>query len=135
MNEKVPDEMLVYQVYPRKRERISSLRAIRKALKKIAPRDVNWLIERTRQFAVEMQEREERYIPYAATWFNREGYEDGQDERPGAHSESFEGNGFLAGGEDRPDNLKSIFDATYEGIPPRRDDGLRKAFGAAARRI
>lgn len=75
--------MEIYLLYPKKMARASALKAINKAsqrlLKENADRDPwEYLIVKVSQFAKECREtrREKQFIPYPATWFNAEGYED-----------------------------------------------------------
>lgn len=62
----------IYAAYPRKVSRPPALRAIRRAL---AQKPFDFLLERTRLFAKTCNSPVE-FIPYPATWFNGERYND-----------------------------------------------------------
>lgn len=72
----------IYQAYPRKKKKINALKAIEKALLRIAYAD---LLAATERYAAEQRVRiaaggEWKHTPYPATWFNAGGYEDEPDE-------------------------------------------------------
>lgn len=63
----------IYAAYPRKMKRPEALRAIQKALKKVPYATLHAL---TLEYAANISHRETRHIPYPASWFNAEGYND-----------------------------------------------------------
>lgn len=65
----------IYELYPRKAARPDAIRAIKKALKGVGYTD---LYAKTQKYATAVKEsqKEMLYIPYPATWFNREEYND-----------------------------------------------------------
>lgn len=66
----------IYQAYPRKIAKNSALKAIGKALGKVAAEK---LLSATLAFAAATErwpEDDKRFIPYPATWFNRGSYDD-----------------------------------------------------------
>lgn len=65
----------IYELYPRKAARPDAIRAIKKALKVVGYTD---LYAKTQKYATAVKEsqKELSYIPYPATWFNREEYND-----------------------------------------------------------
>ena len=65
----------IYKLYPRKAARPDAIRAIKKALKVVGYTD---LYAKTQKYATAVKEsqKELSYIPYPATWFNREEYND-----------------------------------------------------------
>lgn len=65
----------IYKLYPRKAARPDAIRAIKKALKAVG---YTYLYTRTQKYAeaVKESQKEPLYIPYPATWFNREEYND-----------------------------------------------------------
>lgn len=65
----------IYELYPRKAARPDAIRAIKKALKSVGYTD---LYAKTQKYATAVKEsqKELSYIPYPATWFNREEYND-----------------------------------------------------------
>ncbi len=72
-------DAVIYKAYPRHVGRASALRAIRVALNnKGVPFGV--LLKRTRAFAASVEHKrktpEWKFVPYPATWYNREGWED-----------------------------------------------------------
>lgn len=66
----------IYEAYPRKKARPDAIRAIKKALKSVGYTD---LLTKTQKYATAVKEsqKELSYVPYPATWFNREEYNDG----------------------------------------------------------
>ena len=65
----------IYELYPRKAARPDAIKAIKKALKVEGYTD---LYAKTSKYATAVKEsqKELSYIPYPATWFNREEYND-----------------------------------------------------------
>ena len=65
----------IYELYPRKAARPDAIKAIKKALKGVGYTD---LYAKTQKYATAVKEsqKELSYIPYPATWFNREEYND-----------------------------------------------------------
>lgn len=65
----------IYELYPRKAARPDAIKAIKKALKGVGYTD---LYAKTSKYATAVKEsqKELSYIPYPATWFNREEYND-----------------------------------------------------------
>lgn len=65
----------IYELYPRKAARPDAIKAIKKALKVEGYTD---LYAKTQKYATAVKEsqKEMLYIPYPATWFNREEYND-----------------------------------------------------------
>lgn len=63
----------IYDAYPRKISRADALRAIVKAMKKMAPEK---LLAATRAYAVARAGEDSKFTPYPATWFNAENYLD-----------------------------------------------------------
>lgn len=68
----------IYELYPRKAARPDAIRAIKKALKSVGYTD---LYAKTQKYATAVKEsqKELSYVPYPATWFNREEYNDSFD--------------------------------------------------------
>lgn len=68
----------IYELYPRKAARPDAIKAIKKALKVEGYTD---LYAKTQKYATAVKEsqKELSYIPYPATWFNREEYNDNFD--------------------------------------------------------
>lgn len=68
----------IYELYPRKAARPDAIKAIKKALKGVGYTD---LYAKTQKYATAVKEsqKELSYIPYPATWFNREEYNDNFD--------------------------------------------------------
>lgn len=65
----------IYELYPRKAARPDAIKAIKKALKVEGYTD---LYAKTQKYATAVKESQKElfYIPYPATWFNREEYND-----------------------------------------------------------
>lgn len=65
----------IYKLYPRKAARPTAIKAILKALKAVG---YTYLYTQTQKYAeaVKESQKEASYIPYPATWFNREEYND-----------------------------------------------------------
>lgn len=65
----------IYELYPRKAARPDAIKAIKKALKGVGYTE---LYAKTQKYATAVKEsqKELSYIPYPATWFNREEYND-----------------------------------------------------------
>lgn len=65
----------IYELYPRKAARPDAIKAIKKALKGVGYTN---LYAKTQKYATAVKEsqKELSYIPYPATWFNREEYND-----------------------------------------------------------
>jgi hypothetical protein len=75
----VPDSVVdeIYQAYPRKKAPRDAKKAIAAALKRIAPqRDAKWLLIRVRRYAETVSEQNPKYIPFPATWFNGDRFDD-----------------------------------------------------------
>ncbi len=78
----------IYQAYPRKKEPAHARKAIAKALKLIhrsGPLDghetaESYLLDRVKAYAEAMRLQEKQFIPYPATWFNAESYNENQTE-------------------------------------------------------
>lgn len=70
-----PQAGAIYDAYPRKIARAEGIRAIKKALKNHA---YEFLLHKTEEFAKAMvaAKKEKTFIPYPATWFNGERYEE-----------------------------------------------------------
>lgn len=68
----------IYELYPRKAARPDAIKAIKKALKVVGYTD---LYAKTQKYATAVKEsqKELSYVPYPATWFNREEYNDSFD--------------------------------------------------------
>jgi hypothetical protein len=67
----------IYDAYPRHVGKNDALKAIEKAICRIAPsKDAQWLLERTRAYARQRKGEDEKYTPYPATWFNHGHYDD-----------------------------------------------------------
>lgn len=68
----------IYELYPRKAARPDAIKAIKKALKSVG---YTYLYTQTQKYATAVKEsqKELSYIPYPATWFNREEYNDSFD--------------------------------------------------------
>lgn len=65
--------MEIYSAYPRKVARPKALAAIKKAIGKIGKEE---LMKRTQAYAKATEGKESQFIPYPATWFGQERYED-----------------------------------------------------------
>jgi hypothetical protein len=65
----------IYEAYPKKKDRPHALKAIQKALEKV---QYETLLALTKEYAELVKHRELQYIPYPATWFNAEGYNDNE---------------------------------------------------------
>ena len=63
----------IYAEYPRKVAKPEAIRAITKALQK---HEAPYLLERTREFARRQIGQDPQFIPYPATWFNGERFND-----------------------------------------------------------
>lgn len=63
----------IYQRYPRKVAKGNALKAIRNAMKL---HDASWLLKKVEAYAKAINWQENRYIPYPATWFNAERFND-----------------------------------------------------------
>ena len=63
----------IYQAYPRKAKKPDALKAIAKAMKKCDP---TYLLERTMAYAAAIVWQDHQFIPYPATWFNAEQFND-----------------------------------------------------------
>ncbi len=66
--------LAIYEAYPRKTARDRALKAIRKRLKEGV--SAEHLIDRTKAYAAAVQDKERRFIPYPATWYNGGQYDD-----------------------------------------------------------
>lgn len=64
---------LIYAEYPKKAARPDALRAIVKAIKKIGFCE---LLAKTRAYALAVQGQDFQFVPYPASWFNAERYND-----------------------------------------------------------
>ena len=67
----------IYDAYPRKAAKPEGLKAILNALKKTT---YDQLLKKTEQYAQAMCGIEKKFIPYPATWFNQERFNDPPDE-------------------------------------------------------
>jgi hypothetical protein len=82
------DAASIYEAYPRKVSRPDAIRAITKALERIAARPgqtdaVGWLLGRVHAYAAAVADwatSERKFVPYPASWFNGERYDDDQAE-------------------------------------------------------
>lgn len=63
----------IYQVYPRKVGKPKAIKAINKALTQTTPLD---LLIKVKQYAELVADKDKKYIPHPATWFNEERYND-----------------------------------------------------------
>jgi hypothetical protein len=75
----IPQSVLeeIYRAYPKRVGKEAALRAIKKSLGRIGPtKDAEWLLGKTRAYALQIQGQEERFIPHPATWFNDGRYDD-----------------------------------------------------------
>jgi hypothetical protein len=63
----------IYDAYPRKVARPAALKAIARALKKVAPEK---LLELTQAYAKAVEGDDPQFIPHPATWFNQERFND-----------------------------------------------------------
>lgn len=78
--EALPEVENIYEAYPRKVEKVRALKAIQKALKKTSPGE---LLLAVQEFAAAMKlwpKEDRHFIPYPATWFNRERWKDDRQE-------------------------------------------------------
>ena len=83
-----PTPEQIYDAYPRKVARRAALQAIRQAIKRLQGRDLNaaWLYERTEKYAksqyveTRIHSEDRKFVPYPATWFNAERYDDDPEE-------------------------------------------------------
>lgn len=64
----------IYEAYPRKAARRAAIKAIHAARRRGHPPD--FLLQKTKEYAASCKGREERYIPYPATWFNQDRFFD-----------------------------------------------------------
>jgi len=71
-------EDLIYNAYPRKTAKPSARKAIGKAILRIRgeKNPGMWLLNRTMAFAEAANGKELKFIPFPATWFNQERYND-----------------------------------------------------------
>ena len=81
----------IYGAYPRKKARPQAIKAIVKAM---ATNPGDWLLAKVQEYASAITWQEPRYIPYPATWFNSESYND--DPREWQQPSGNSGNGFPA---------------------------------------
>lgn len=65
----------IYKAYPRKKARPDAIKAIKKALKVVGYTTLYGKVQKYAE-AVKESQIEPSYIPYPATWFNREEYND-----------------------------------------------------------
>lgn len=63
----------IYAAYPRKVAKPVAIKAILKALTKV---DAEWLLERTKEYALSRVGEPERFTPHPSTWFNQERFRD-----------------------------------------------------------
>ena len=63
----------IYREYPRKVAKPDALKAIAKALRTNTP---EFLLERTKAYAAAIGWKEPQFVPYPATWFNQERFND-----------------------------------------------------------
>tara|TARA_R100001443_G_scaffold3258_1_gene10340 strand:+ start:5509 stop:6201 length:693 start_codon:yes stop_codon:yes gene_type:complete len=63
----------IYNAYPRKVGKADALKAIGKSLKK---EEYEFLLKKTKDFALSRQAEDPQFTPYPSTWFNREHYHD-----------------------------------------------------------
>jgi hypothetical protein len=68
----------VYQAYPRKKDPGHARKAIRAALKKVSFED---LLAAVKKFAESVKGRDPQYVPYPASWFNGECWDDEEDQK------------------------------------------------------
>lgn len=67
----------IYDAYPRKVGKDAALKAIYKALRRIAPdHDALWLLDRTSAYAETRRNEDPQFTPHPATWFNQGRYLD-----------------------------------------------------------
>lgn len=105
----------VYAMYPRKVGRGAGIKAIKQAVRRIAPdRDVGWLLGKVRIYAQSCDGMEERFIPHPATWFNQERYED-ENDGTRQNQKRNQGNGDDAGGEDGLDLYSALYGTAQPG--------------------
>lgn len=66
----------IYTAYPRHVGKAAALRAIETAIRKIEPRDPQWLLGQVRAYQEQRRGEDEKFTPHPATWFNRGSYDD-----------------------------------------------------------
>lgn len=71
-----PEAVAIYEAYPRKVKKPLAIRAILKALR---DHSFEKLLARTKEFADRSQARELQFIPYPATFFNQQMFDDDYD--------------------------------------------------------
>lgn len=69
----------IYHFYPKKKDKGHALTAIKRALKKCEFED---LLEHVKKYAASASTKDPQFIPYPATWFNGERWEDQEDAKP-----------------------------------------------------
>ena len=67
------DADIIYAAYPRKVAKPAAVKAIQRALRKASPIH---LLERTKAYALATADSDPQFIPYPATWFNQQRYND-----------------------------------------------------------
>lgn len=65
----------IYKAYPRKKEKLSALKAIVKAIN-LSGKSPAWMLDRTVAYALERKNEDPQFTPYPASWFNKGGYLD-----------------------------------------------------------
>ena len=68
----------IYNAYPRKVGKADALKAIGKSLKK---EEYEFLLSKTKAFALSRNGEDPQFTPYPSTWFNREHYHDESTEQ------------------------------------------------------
>jgi hypothetical protein len=63
----------IYHAYPRKEDKRAGIKAIVTAMKK---HDPAFLLEKTKAYAAAIGWKEKNFIPFPATWFNKERFND-----------------------------------------------------------
>jgi hypothetical protein len=69
----------IYNAYPLRVARKRSLEAIKNAIDRLieeGEHDAKWLLQRVKDYDSAVCFKEKQFIPYPATWFNRESYYD-----------------------------------------------------------
>lgn len=82
---KLEQAIRIYEAYPRKVARPKAIAAIRTALGKIA---FEALLRRTELYAKSVASKDPQYIPYPATWFNQERFNDASSANAPKHRPS-----------------------------------------------
>lgn len=105
----------IYEAYPRKVGRGQALKAIGKAVSRLADRPdaAEWLLGRVKTYAVAVAGQNAAYIPHPATWFNGERYFDDE-----ADWSSWR----LAGQKQDPTKVRQLDVSIYEARVLKFDD-------------